>query len=48
MFLKTYKILITIYMLNKITCKAKEELIFIKNIKNWLIFIKNNFKIINK
>lgn len=43
MFLKTYKILITIYILNNMTCKAKEELIFIKNIKNWLIFIKNNF-----
>lgn len=39
MFFKKYKILITIYILNNITCKAKEELIFIQNIKNWLIFI---------
>lgn len=43
MFFKTYKILITIYILNNITCKAKKELIFIQNIKNWLIFIQNNF-----
>lgn len=43
MLFKIYKILITFYILNKIICKAKEKLIFTKNKKNWLIFIKNNF-----